>query len=236
MTSQWPEEIEAVYLVCSPEKEKARYDRLVSHHLEVGVPAERLRIAAPTWGSTLTPQQIFSVYDPYLKRGDLPTFSFKASSLTKAEISLALNFYSAIQGAAAKGSGPILTFESDTYLRKDFVPRLRDLLTDLSGRPWDFVSLGEGVGTRPPECDGTSYYSPTKAYEPPHQWVFRCTDSMMFNTDFIQRLDKTFIPFKEIIDWEMNFQLMLNKGTPLWADPPLAEQGTWYARTGCSLY
>jgi hypothetical protein len=58
---------------------------------------------------------------------------------------------------------------------------------------------------------------------------------MLFTTEYLKRLSTTVLPFKEIIDWEMNYQLMLHKGTPLWADPPLAEQGTWNARITSSL-
>jgi hypothetical protein len=65
--------------------------------------------------------------------------------------------------------------------------------------------------------------------------VFRCTDSMLFSTEYLRRLAHTVLPFKEIIDWEMNFQLMLHRGKALWADPPLAEQGTCYSRIITSL-
>jgi hypothetical protein len=153
-----------------------------------------------------------------------------------------------------------LTFESDTWLRRDFVPRLCEAINhanqqDLQAlqaaqaaqakgestsqnppntKPWDYMSLGEGVGTRPPGCP-YSYYAPSRAWVPPHNWVFRCTDSMLFTTDYLERLSKTILPFKEIIDWEMNFQLMLNKGKAYWADPPLAEQGSCYSRLQTSL-
>ena len=52
---------------------------------------------------------------------------------------------------------------------------------------------------------------------------------------FLEKLVKTFIPFKEIIDWEMNFQNILHSGKALWADPPLAEQGTCFNRLVTSL-
>lgn len=230
----FPSEVEAVYVICNPQEERARCEELLPRLLSTGIPEEKLRLSGPTWGSSLSVDECFAAYDPFLKRGTLPTFSFKAAALTKAEISLALNFYTAVKDGATK-AGPVLVFESDTWLRADFVPRLRDLLLDLSGKSWDYVSLGEGVGSRPPGCPA-SYYGPTKAWEPPHQWVFRCTDSMMFQPAFLQKLSATFIPFKEIIDWELNFQAMLHAAKCFWADPPLAEQGTWNSRTACSLY
>jgi hypothetical protein len=204
------------------------------HLAAVGIPADRIRVCAPTWGTELTVDQIFNAYNPYLRRG-LPTFSFKGANLTRGEISLGINFAMAVFDIVKRADdGLIITLESDVWLRDDFVPRLNDLLADAATRPWDFISLGEGVGTRPPGAP-LSYYAPSKAYKPPHQWVFRCTDSMLFTTEYLKRLSTTVLPFKEIIDWEMNYQLMLHKGTPLWADPPLAEQGTWNARITSSL-
>jgi hypothetical protein len=228
---KWPEAVKKVYVLCHPEKEKARYDRLMPHLAAVGIPADRIQICAPTWGADLTVEQIFAGYNPYLKRS-VPTFTFKGASLSRGEISLGLNFAAAI-AAASKEEGLIITLESDVWLREDFVPRLNALLESATD-PWDYISLGEGVGTRPPGAPA-SYYAPSKAYNPPHQWVFRCTDSMLFTTDYMKRLNSTFLPFREIIDWEMNYQLMLHGGKALWADPPLAEQGTCNSRLITSL-
>jgi hypothetical protein len=230
----WPDAIKLIYVLCHPTKERDRFERLIPHLLERGVPEDRIRVWAPTWGSELTVEQIFTAYNPYLDRG-VPTFSFKGSNLTRGEISLGINFATAVLDVARSTTqGQIMVLESDIWLRHDFVDRLNDLLKDTEGRPWDYLSLGEGVGTRPPGAP-TSYYAPTKAYTPPHQWVFRCTDSMLFSTEYLRRLAHTVLPFKEIIDWEMNFQLMLHRGTALWADPPLAEQGTCYSRIITSL-
>jgi len=230
----WPDAVKAIYVLCHPLKEKERCDRLVPHLLSRGVPADRIRIWAPTWGSDLTVEQIFAAYNPYMERG-IPTFSFKGANLTRGEISLGINFGTAvINSTVQKDEGLIMFLESDIWLREDFVPRLHDLLKDTEGRPWDYLSLGEGVGTRAPGAP-PSYYAPTKAFAPPHQWVFRCTDSMLFSTGYLRRLARTVFPFKEIIDWEMNYQLMLHRGRALWADPPLAEQGTCYSRIVTSL-
>ena len=228
----WPDAVKTVYVLCHPVKEKERYDRLIPHLKSVGIPEERIKICAPTWGADLTVEQIFKAYNPFLDRG-IPTFTFKAYGLTRGEISLGLNFAEAVRQASVE-EGLVITLESDVWLRSDFESRLNELLADAEDRPWDYISLGEGVGTRAPGAPA-SYYAPSKAFKPPHQWVFRCTDSMLFTTDYMKRLNRTFIPFKEIIDWEMNFQLMLHKGNALWADPPLAEQGTCNSRLVSSL-
>jgi hypothetical protein len=57
----------------------------------------------------------------------------------------------------------------------------------------------------------------------------------MFQLPYLEKLIKTFIPFREIIDWEMNFQNIIHGGKALWADPPLAEQGTCFNRLITSL-
>ena len=232
---EWPDAIEAVYVICHPEKEKERFERLIPHLLETGIPKDRIRITAPCWGSEMTVDDIFKMYDPFLARG-IPSFSFKAAGLTRSELSLGANFAAVVQSAASTipAGKLVMTLESDVWVRRDFVPRLHELLADASGQTWDYISLGEGVGTRPPAAPA-SYYCETRAWKPPHQWVFRCTDSMLFTSKYMQKLSKTFVPFKEIIDWEMNFQLMYHRGVALWADPPLAEQGTCYARTETSL-
>lgn len=224
----WPESVRWVYVLCHPEKEKARFERLVPHLLMRGIPKDRLRFCAPTWGDSLENDLVFKVYDPFLNRGGLPAFSFKSARLTKGEISLILNFYAAVSSAAKELSGNevALFLEADTYLRQDFVKRLTDTLTAAEEEAgWGYISLGDGVATRPPGCP-KSMYGPARVYKPPHTWAFRCTDSMLLSGDFIRNLAKTLIPFNDALDWELDFQVMLHQGKSLWADPPLAEQGT----------
>jgi hypothetical protein len=233
----WPtDKIPGVYVLCNPEKERARFKRIVPHMIVRGIPKDTLRFISPTWSDTIDNSNIFKIYDPYLNRGGLPPFSFKSACLSKGEISLNINFYSAVRHAIDnnKDDQIMVVFESDSYLRRDFVPRINKILEDLSGTEWDYVSLGEGVGTRPPQAP-KSYYGPTKLYKPPYQWVFRCCDSMLLSRRFIEKLQKTFIPFKECLDWELNFQMMLHQGVALWADPPLAEAGSAYLRDVSSL-
>ena len=229
----WPSEIEKVYVVCHRDKEKDRYERLVKHFIEIGIPDDKIIYMAPVWSDELTNDFIFNVYDPFLPRA-CPGLTFKGRGLSKGEISLGVNFYSCVKDAVENKFKKIIVLESDIYLRSDFVKCLLDLLEDLRTKEWDYVSLGEGVGTRPPEAP-LSYYSKTKAYKPPHQFVYRCTDSMMFQLGFLEKLVNTFIPFREIIDWEMNYQNMIHGGKALWADPPLAEQGTCFCRMITSL-
>ena len=228
----WPEEVKWVYILCNPQHEKARFERIIPHMILRGVPKERIRVCGPTWGDTLETQTIFKVYDPYLKRGDLPPFCYKSARLSKGEVSLVLNFFAAAQNAAKdlSGNDMVLVFESGAYIRRDFVPRLRETIAGANAEAeWGCVSLGEGVGTRGVPAT-RSYSAPTKVFPSPHTWPYRCTDSMLFRGTYLQSLTKTLLPFKESLDWELNFQNILHKGKVLWVDPPIAEQGTTHGR------
>lgn len=233
MNGSWPQEIQKVFLLVHQQKEKERYDRLIPHFLSRGIPADKIVCIAPTWGSDLKSSDIFRFYDPFCRLG-MPVFTFKGRCLSKGEISLVLNFIAAAQTAVQQNLSHVLIFESDTWLRQDFVERLCDLLNDLKDKEWDYVSLGEGARTRPEKCD-PSMYAKTKAYTPPHQFVFRCTDSMMFKVSYLQKILTTLIPFRECLDWELNIQTMAHKGKTWWADPPLAEQGTAVGRQETTL-
>jgi len=217
------ENIDKIYVLVHPQHETQRFSRLIKHFDTIGLPKEKIAYGAATWGSELSSSLIFTVWDPFLRPG-VPNLTWKSRCLSKGEISLVLNFYSAISDAVKQNYKNIMIFESDVYLRQDFLPRFGDLWKDLSGE-WDFVSLGEGVGTRP-EGALASYWAPTRCYKPPHQFVFRCTDSMLFRVEFLKKIVQTILPFRECLDWELNYQLACHKGTALWADPPLAEQGS----------
>lgn len=229
----WPVDIDLVIVLINEKKEKERYARLIPHLLSRGIPKEKILCCGPTWGDELTNQMIFNVYDPFSRPG-LPVFTFKARCLSKGEISLVLNFYMASKTAVEHGLKKVIMLESDSWIREDFVPRLNDLLEDLKEKEWDYVSLGEGVRTRPKGCD-PSIYAKTKAYQPDHQYVYRCTDSMMFQVPYLEKVISTLIPFRECLDWELNIQAMHHKSISWWADPPLAEQGTAVGRQETTL-
>lgn len=227
------ETLDRIIILGNPRREKERLDRLMPHLLARGIPAEKIIICGPTWGDELPNSTIFQVYDPFCRK-DIPIFTFKARCLSRGEISLVLNFITAAQEVVARNYGKVVFLESDVWLREDFVSRLDDLLKQLEDKEWDYVSLGEGARTRPPGCD-PSLFAPTKLYVPPHQFVYRCTDSMLFQVNYLRKILTTIIPFRECLDWELNVQNMVHKGHVYWADPPLAEQGTGCGRMITSL-
>ncbi len=218
------ETLDIIVVLANQRREKERVDRLLPHLVQRGLPPQKILVCGPTWGDELTSEQIFQVYDPFCRK-DIPIFTFKARCLSKGEISLVLNFIVGAQECVKRHVKTALFLESDVFLREDFVPRMEDVLKQLSTRQWDYVSLGEGARTRPPGCD-PSMFSPVKLYTPPHNFVYRCTDSMLFHGDYLRKLLTTMIPFRECLDWELNIQHMVHKSTSLWVDPPLVEQGT----------
>ena len=227
--------IDAVYLLCHPEKEPSRWQRLQEHLIARGVPKEKWVQMAPTWGDTLN-DDIFEVYNPFIPR-PCPYLCWKGRALIKGEISLVLNFWCAVDHALDHGYTNVVFLESDVFLRDDFNKRFGDMMNLLDSRPWDFVSLSDGVGTHAdrPDLNTTSVYAPTGVYKSPHQCPFRCTDSMLFKVEFLRKMRKTAFPFRECLDWELNYQLAAHGGIALWVEPHLVEQGTCKGRMISSL-
>ena len=233
MTSWLPN----IYIMCNPEYEPIRYQLLLKHLPARGIPIEKIRWVRGPWGSDINSDLYFTAYDPYNTRFGLEkALSFKAARLLKAEVSLNLTFFNLMRMALEDGGDKIIVFESDVVLREDFLERLKTVLEGIDEKHdgWDYISLGEGVGTRPKGHD-ISYFGPTKLYTPDHQFVFRCCDSMVLRRNFLAKVFQTFLPFRECLDWEMNFQMLIHTGKSVWVDPPLVEPGTGRARFISSL-
>jgi hypothetical protein len=216
-----------IFIMCHPEHEPIRYELLVSQLPKRGIPLEAVHWVRGPWGSEISTEDFLKVYDPFIVRhGFNVAMSFKSAALLRGEVSLVLSFYLAIQQALAQKGDMFLFFESDVVLREDFLERLQTVLDEASKvDKWDYISLGEGVGTRPKGAE-FSYFAATKLYPPDHQFVFRCTDSMLIGRSFLEKLRLTLLPFRECLDWELNFQILIHRGVALWADPPLVEPGS----------
>jgi hypothetical protein len=162
--------------------------------------------------------------------------SLQSVALSRGEISLILTFREAVRQILEAGHSEAIVFESDCMLRKDFLERIQSVLEGVARFPsgWDYVSLGEAVSGRPDGHDA-SYFGEQKVFVAPGQFVFRCCDSMLFHRKFLEKVWGTLVPFREPLDWEMNVQMLVHKGTSFWADPPLAEPGTARNRFVSSL-
>ena len=227
-----------IFVLCNPLQESVRYTLLQEQFQKIGIdPDKHVEYVHGTWGSDLTSEEAFAVWDPYQKRFGLDKLiNFKGTALTKGELSLNTAFAKVVQKGLASNAECILVFESDIVLRSDFLQRFQEVMACANGMTWDYISLGEGVNTRPPGREWTSYFAPTAVCEPPkHPWVFRCCDSMVLHRRFLEKLAVTFLPFREALDWELNVQLLLHKGKALWVDPPLVEAGSGRNRALTSL-
>jgi len=214
------ESIDAVFIIANKEKEAKRATRVLKHLLLRGIPENKIHFVAPTWSDTLTSDQIFSHYDPFAQR-KVPCFTYKGRCLTLGEISLSLNFWAAVDKAIAMNLQRVIIFESDVMLREDFIKRL-EVINDFTS--WDYISLSDGVGTH--AGPNESFYSESKLHQSPYWHCFRTTDSMLFNVDFLKRMRQTAFPLRECLDWELNYQLMINKGRAYWIEPHIVEQQT----------
>lgn len=224
-TNPW-DWIDHIYVIGHPTYEARRVNYVLRKLEEFKCPKEKLCISSPTWGRELTADTIFRVYDPFLPR-KFPNIIFKSRALTKGEVSLNLNFFSAVKDAKEKGYDRILILESDVMFRSDFMERLSTLTGIADTKLWHYISLSDGTGTHGGGFTfGNLYYQPQQLVLPASCFPFRCTDSMLLSKDFIQFLADNLLPFRDCLDWELNFRLLEFKGAPYWAEPHLIEQAS----------
>lgn len=227
------------FVMINPKKEPERFKFLQEHLPARGLP-NWTAIVGP-WGSELTPELVFQIYDPFHTLGNwsTPHLTWKAAALSRGELSLLATFKLLLDTVAARPDGPdaVMVFESDIVLREGFGDFIGPVLEGaLVAEPdWDYISLSEGVGTRIAGMDGKSYWAPLRVVPVCQQFVFRCCDAMIFRRRFLLRLRETFFPARECLDWWMNLQFLYHKGKAVWVDPPLAEQGSNRLRVPTTL-
>lgn len=217
--------IDKIYVLGHMKYEPHRVNRVLSQLSLHGAPNEKVKITAPTWGRELTSEDCFKVYDPWLPR-EFPCFVFKSRALLKGEISLVLNFHAAIMDAVKEGHQQILVLESDVLFRHDFTERFQKIMETVQGTEWGYISLSDGVGTHAKNILFGEWYKEQSVEPAGSSFPFRCTDSMVFHRRFFEPLTKTLIPFRDCLDWELNYQHYLHRAIVLWAEPHIIEQGS----------
>ena len=225
--SPW-DSIDRIYLIANPEKEQGRIQSVTASLMHHGCPNEKISICCPTWGDRLSREQCLNVYDPYLPRA-WPSLNYKCRWLLKGEISLVLNFFGAIHDASLRGFQQIMVLESDVLLRKDFGERFGTLMELAKEADYDYISLSDGVGTHSEGFTAGLHTNPQKLLPPSQehrQFPFRCTDSMILKKRAIEYLSRHLLPFRDCLDWELNYRFAEFGGKALWAEPHLVEQAT----------
>jgi hypothetical protein len=150
--------------------------------------------------------------------------SGRAHDLKPSEISLVVNWAAAAKQAVHAGHRVVMILESDVLFDDDFLPKLTDALKVLEGRPWDFLSISAGAGLRPargPDGDSIGWFPPINSY-----YHTRTTDAMIVKVTMLDKIVDSLFPFVDVLDWELNYQLSLNKSVSLWLDPPIVRQGS----------
>jgi hypothetical protein len=222
MTINWPFPIDHTYILCDPKKEPERAAYLMkwlrAHNIT------NYSMGLTCYADDITAEIATKVYDPWINRRPVERErSFNSYNLKQGEISLVLNWASAAQKAIKAAHKVIMILESDVLFNDDFLPRLEEAMKQLEGRPWDFLSLSAGANLRParPADDTSLRWFPAPGY-----YHTRTTDAMIFKVSMLEKINSTLIPFAEVLDWELNYQLSLHKSVSLWLDPPILRQGS----------
>ena len=182
------------YIICNIKKEHDRFLKIFSHVLLRGIDKDSVQFIAPNCEDNLDLEVVFKVYDPYLQRGQIPRFTSGTVSLK--DISLVLNYVSVFQHADSTG----LNDSAPILDLQGGVLIHREFLTRiaefLKEESWDCIRL----------IDAPS------------------AGALIFRLGFIRKLLKTILPFRESIEAELRFQVILHGATVLVASPSLAFQ------------
>lgn len=227
--------MDCIYIIGHPEYEKDRIEYVTRKLISHGFDSKKIKLSCPTWSNNISNELCWKVYDPYLQKA-YPCINFKCRWLLKGEISLVLNFYNAMKDAAKCGYQKIMVLESDVRFRDDFGARFKQLMEKAALVNWSYISLSDGVGTH--SEDISSWYMDQDLKKPRKEQKFapfRCTDSMVFNKEFIKFLAEKLVPFRDCLDWELNSRILEFGGEAYWAEPHLIEQATQKRMSASSL-
>lgn len=221
----WPAPIDHVYILCDPVKEQDRAKYLRSWLLTQRIPATSYTMSLACYGSDLTADDAFRVYNPWVDRGSVEKQrNFNSYNLKMGEISLCINWATAAAAAVAAGHRCVMFLESDVLFCEGFLEKLGAALRLFEGaEAWDFLSLSCGPNLRPPRAAGSDELAWFRVSSYYHT---RTTDAMVFRVDMLRKILGTFFPFAEVLDWELNYQLTLHDSRSFWLDPPIIRQGS----------
>lgn len=220
--NSFPTPIDHCYILCDVEKEPDRAKYLKDWFETNQINPTQYTVLMPTYGTDTFFQssEVWQFYNPW-KRGKL--FNFNSRNLKPGELSLIFNFAITAQKAIQAGHSVVMILESDVFFCDNFLEHLAHAMYKLPSQ-WDFLSLSASADLRP-NRQGT----PTDCiWFPPINPYFhtRCTDSMIFRVDMLEKILKTFFPCAEALDWELNYHLTIHRSKSWWLDPPILRQGS----------
>lgn len=228
----FPNPIDHLYILCNKEKEPDRAAYLEHWLSKHNIDPKQYTFSCFCYGDTLPHEVIWKVYNPWRKHRALLR-SANSFNLKLGEISLCVNWAAAALDAIQAKHNVVMFWESDVLPDPEFLNKLNSALQTLEaehGSNWDFLSISSGANMRPTRAhdDTTQKWFPVKNY-----FHTRTTDAMIFKVDMLQKIFPRFLPFAEVLDWELNFHLSINNSRSFWLDPPIIRQGsgTVYATT-----
>jgi hypothetical protein len=221
----WPAPIDHCYILCDPVKEPDRANYLTSWIRDNDVDPSCITLCSDCYGTDpmFQTSSVWSFYNPWSTAYGRRIANGTSKNMKPAEISLVLNFIGAARRAVEVGHKVVMILESDVLFLGDFWSSFTAALQTLPPA-WDVMSLSASanmVPTRDPAKPDQRWFSPTIPY-----FHTRCADSMVYRVDLLRRMLGTMVPFGEVLDWELNFQLSLHGAKTLWLDPPVTRAGS----------
>ena len=232
----WPAPIDHAYILCSETYEPERYEKLKKWLDEHKMDPSCYTICYFKHSSDLTADEAFKAYNPW---GDRPKVDgeekqFARYNMKLSEISLCINWgFTAMTAVKKNHPSAVLLLESDPVFEDGFLEKLGVSMKKLDGKEWDYLSIGDGVGLRPQRPTGDSnrdWFPSVKPY-----YHTRTTVGQIVKVSMLKKVVSTFFPFKEPLDWELNYQLTRHAAKSLWLDPILIKNGSVMSETTTSL-
>jgi hypothetical protein len=222
----WPKPIDHTFILCDPKREPERAAYLTKWLRAHNMDSSSYTMELACYGTNISVDEAYRVYNPYQDRRPVEKQrSFNSYNLKLGEISLVLNWNHAARCAVERGYKVVMILESDVIFHDDFLETLGKSLSLLETHnvAWDFLSLSAGANLRPPRIPGDNE---TGWFPVGNYYHTRTTDAMIFTCDMLKKILGTLLPFAEVLDWELNYQLSLHNSRSFWLDPPILHQGS----------
>ena len=221
----FPSPIDHLYILCNKEKEPDRAAYLEQWLAQNNIDSKQYTFSCFCYADTIPHELIWRVYNPWSKHRSHRR-SANSYNLKLGEISLCVNWAAVALGAIHAKHNVVMFWESDVLPDAEFLDKLKSALQTLEdehGSNWDFLSISSGANMRPqrPSDDTVQKWFPVTNY-----FHTRTTDAMIFKVDMLNKIVPYFLPFAEVLDWELNFHLSVHKSRSFWLDPSIIKQGS----------
>jgi len=131
-------------------------------------------------------------------------------------------FATIIQAAAAldaPDTSAVIILDSRAIARRDFFPRLKELVEKESCTEWECLSLGHAPKALPEAADASYFSDPQLFQQEPMTPI--TAGAVAMRLSFVRKLVKTILPFRDPLEFELLFQTLLHKAGPHYVYPPI---------------